>query len=245
MSAIAKATNWRIHTFLSILTTGFVTSRIVLPVVAQVTSDGTTNTTVNPNGNNFTILNGLDKGNNLFHSFSNFSVPTGGSATFDLINTPNISTIFSRVSGGSVSNIDGLIRTVNSSNPVNLFLMNPAGIMLGKNASLNIGGSFVGTTANSIKFADGTEFSTTNPGATPLLTMSVPIGLQMGQIPGKITVQNTGHRLGPSRFSPPNRSNNPVGLSVSFGNTLALIGSEIGLDGGVLTAPSGRVNASK
>nr|WP_236556801.1 S-layer family protein [Calothrix sp. PCC 7507] len=227
-----------------LLTLGIMSSAILLwsPCAkAQVTSDGTTNTIVNSNGNNFTILNGIEKGKNLFHSFSNFSVPNGSSATFDLTNTPNITTIFSRVTGGNVSNIDGLISTLNGSNPVSLFLMNPAGIVFGENAALNIGGSFVGTTANSIKFADGTEFSTNNPSATPLLTMSVPIGLQMGQAPGKITVRNTGHRLGPSRFSAPNRSKNPLGLGISSNNTLALIGGEIGLDGGVLTAPSGHI----
>ena len=63
---------------------------------------------------------------------------------------------------------------------MSLFLMNPAGIMFGKNAALNIGGSFVGTTANSIKFSDGTEFSAVNTATPPLLTMSVPIGLQLG-----------------------------------------------------------------
>ncbi|BAY82145.1 filamentous hemagglutinin family outer membrane protein [Calothrix parasitica NIES-267] len=64
-----------------------------LPVKAQVNSDGTTNTTVNLNNNNFTIINGIQKGNNLFHSFSEFSIPTGGSATFnnsnDVVNIIN------------------------------------------------------------------------------------------------------------------------------------------------------------
>ncbi|MHC5732502.1 MAG: two-partner secretion domain-containing protein, partial [Nostoc sp.] len=96
---------------------GFLSSALLLPAIAQVTSDGTTNTIVNQSGNNFTILNGIEKGNNLFHSFNNFSVPTGAWARFDLINTPNITTIFSRVTGGNVSNIDGLISTLNSSNP--------------------------------------------------------------------------------------------------------------------------------
>ncbi|MEH2156657.1 S-layer family protein [Nostoc sp.] len=242
----------RVLPFLFILTTGLFTPGMMPSAIlpwsgcanAQVTSDGTTNTIVNPSGNNFTIINGIEKGNNLFHSFSNFSVPTGGSATFDLINTPNITTIFSRVTGGNVSNIDGLIQTLNGNNPVSLFLMNPAGIVFGKNASLNIGGSFMGTTANSIKFADGIEFSATNLGATPLLTMSVPIGLQMGQNPGDITVQNTGHRLikiGNAIVSPLDRSNNPVGLSVTSGSNLALIGGEVALDGGVLNAPSGHI----
>jgi filamentous hemagglutinin family protein len=234
----------RAVTFLLILTTGLFTPGMMRSAIAQVTSDGTTNTIVNQSGNNFNILNGINQGNNLFHSFSNFSVPTGGSASFDLTNTPNITTIFSRVTGGNLSNIDGLIRTLNGNNPVSLFLMNPAGIVFGKNASLNIGGSFVVTTANSIKFADGIEFSATNPGATPLLTMSVPIGLQMGQNPGDITVQNTGHRLikiGKAIVAPLDRSNNPVGLSVTSGNNLALIGGEVALDGGVLNAPSGHI----
>ncbi|MEH2357217.1 MAG: filamentous hemagglutinin N-terminal domain-containing protein [Nostoc sp.] len=242
----------RVVPFLFILTTGLFTPGMMPSAIlpwsgcanAQVTSDGTTNTIVNQSGNNFNIINGIDKGNNLFHSFSNFSVPTGAWATFDLINTPNITTIFSRVTGRNVSHIDGLIQTLNGNNPVSLFLMNPAGIVFGKNASLNIGGSFVGTTANSIKFADGIEFSATNPGATPLLTMSVPIGLQMGQNPGDITVQNTGHRLiniGNAIGSPLDRSNNPVGLSVTSGNNLALIGGEVALDGGVLNAPSGHI----
>ncbi|KAM3110371.1 two-partner secretion domain-containing protein [Phormidesmis sp. 146-33] len=95
-----------------------------------------------PSSNNFTITNGSSAETNLFHSFITFSIPTGGTATFDLVNTPNISTIFSRVTGSNISNIDGLIKTVNSSNPVSLFLVNPNGILFGSNARLDIGGSF-------------------------------------------------------------------------------------------------------
>ncbi|MHC5712050.1 MAG: two-partner secretion domain-containing protein [Nostoc sp.] len=227
------------YAFLSIFTTGFLSSALLLPAIAQVTSDGTTNTIVNQSGNNFTILNGIAKGNNLFHSFNNFSVPTGGSARFDLINTPNITTIFSRVTGRKVSNIDGLISTLNSSNPVSLFLMNPAGIVFGANARLDIGGSFVGTTANSIKFSDGVEFSATNPSATPLLTISVPIGLQLGQNPGGISLQGSGHRLTAGLYTPVDRSNNPIGLQVGAGNTLALIGGEVNLSGGIAAVNGG------
>ncbi|OKH31981.1 hypothetical protein NIES2101_41065 [Calothrix sp. HK-06] len=101
---------------------GIFVSGILLPVMAQVTSDGTTNTVVNENDSNFTIVDGIEKGNNLFYSFSSFTIPTNTSATFDLVNTPNITTIFSRVAGGNVSNIDGLISTVNSNSLVSLFL---------------------------------------------------------------------------------------------------------------------------
>ncbi|WP_335213810.1 S-layer family protein [Nostoc sp.] len=210
--------------------------------IAQVTSDGTTNTIVNQSGNNFTILNGIEKGNNLFHSFSNFSVPTGAWARFDLINTPNITTIFSRVTGGNVSNIDGLIQTLNTNNPVSLFLMNPAGIIFGKNAQLNIGGSFIGTTANSIKFADGIEFSAINSQSTPLLSINVPLGLQMGSNPTPITVQGTGHSLTkPSGLPLITQNPSATELRVQPGKTLALVGGNLNLNGATLTAKQGQL----
>jgi filamentous hemagglutinin family protein len=232
------------------LVSGILTGGILLPAIlmksgcaiAQVISDGTTNTIVNQSGNNFNILNGIEKGNNLFHSFSNFSLPTGTSANFDLTNTPNITTIFSRVTGGNVSNIDGLIRTLNSSNPVSLFLLNPTGIVFGPNASLNIGGSFVGTTADSVVFADGFKFNATNATPPPLLTMSVPVGLQFGSNPGAITVQGSGHnaQVGESlQVSEPNLGTR--GLQLQPGKTLALLGGNVALDGGLLSAPGGLI----
>jgi filamentous hemagglutinin family protein len=213
------------------------------PALAQtITPDGTLGTTITTNGLDATITNGTAAGTNLFHSFQRFDIPTGGSANFNLVNTPAITTIFSRVTGGSVSNIDGAIRTLNSTNPVSLFLMNPAGIIFGPNASLNISGSFIGTSASSIKFANGAEFaSTATPLPAPLLTISVPIGLQIGANPGNITVQDQGHRLIRTGSSPANGSNNPPGLQVNPGQTLGLIGNGIALEGGILVAPSGHL----
>ncbi|BAY26770.1 hemagglutination activity domain protein [Calothrix sp. NIES-2100] len=207
--------------------------RMLQPAIAQVTSDNTTNTQVNSNRNNFTIFNGIEKGHNLFHSFRNFSVPTGGSATFDLVNTPNITTIFSRVTGGNVSDINGLIQTLNANNPVSLFLMNPNGIVFRENAKLNIGGSFVGTTASSIKFSDGGEFSAVNSTISPLLIMSVPIGLQMGSSASQIQVQGQGN----DAIVPTNN----LGIVASPGKTIALVGGAIKFTGGVITAPVSRL----
>jgi filamentous hemagglutinin family protein len=87
-------------------------SVLLIPAIAnaQITSDGTFSTTVNSlDGRNFVIENGDRAGNNLFHSFREFSVPTNGSAIFN--NTPNIENIFSRVTGASRSQIDGLIQS--------------------------------------------------------------------------------------------------------------------------------------
>jgi filamentous hemagglutinin family protein len=217
------------------------TASIVLPLgiillsenfaYAQITSDGSLNTTVIQNGNHFTIINGSAAGSNLFHSFGQFSLPTGNSTTFDLINSPQISNIFSRVTGGSVSQIDGLIKTINSSNPVNLFLVNPSGIVFGPNASLNISGSFVGTTAESIKFADGFQFHATQSVLSPLLTMSVPVGLQFGQNSGAIALQRENNGI----------PQTPLGLQVETGKTLALLGNGINITGGILRTLNGSI----
>ncbi|MDM9586148.1 S-layer family protein [Nostoc sp. GT001] len=213
-------------------------------VSAQLTPDGTLNTAVSQSGNNFTITNGSAAKSNLFHSFQQFSVPTGGSATFDLINTPNISTIFSRVTGGNISNIDGLIQTINGNNPVSLFLINPSGIIFGANAQLNIGGSFIGSTASSIKFADGAEFSVINSESAPLLSINVPIGLQLGNNPAPINIQGTGHTLrnvSGLTLLPPIQIPSSTKLRVQPGNTLAFVGGDIHLNGANLIAERGRV----
>ena len=210
---------------------------ITLPASCEVLSDGTTNTIVNINGNNFTILNGIQRGSNLFHSFKEFSIPTGGSATFN--NSTDVVNIINRVTGGNISNIDGLIK---ANGNANLFLINPAGIVFGENAKLDIGGSFLGSTAESILFEDGFEFSTVNTSGTPLLTISVPVGLQMGNNPAPIQVEGTGHAVQlVNRLRPLSRFPSPTELRVQTGKTLALVGGELNLTGATITAEQGRI----
>ena len=126
------------------------------------------------------ITGGVENGGNLFHSFEQFSVPTGQTAVFQ---HGGVDRIFSRVTGDLPSNIDGTLRAGGSAD---LFLLNPNGVLFGPNARLDIGGSFFATTAERITFADGTIWGMGGEASAPLLTATVPMGLQWGSRSGGI-----------------------------------------------------------
>jgi filamentous hemagglutinin family protein len=203
------------------------------PTAAEIIPDTTlpVTSTVTPQGNSRVIEGGTPSGDNLFHSFREFSLSTGDTAFFN--NDLTVRNIITRVTGGSRSDIDG---TIGANGTANLFLINPNGIIFGPNASLQIGGSFVASTANSLKFANGTEFSATDPQISPLLTVSVPIGLQFGSNAGEIVNQSQASPNGAV-----NINDSPVGLQVESGRTLALVGGNVSLNGGNLTAAGGRI----
>jgi filamentous hemagglutinin family protein len=202
--------------------------------LAQVTPDATLgaegSVVASPQPGGFQIDGGATRGANLFHSFSQFSVPPNGFAYFN--NALTIQNIITRVTGTSGSNIDGLIR---ANGTANVFLMNPNGITFGQNARLDIGGSFVGTTANSIRFPGGGEFSQTSTQATlnnPVLALN-PSALFFNQTPQQIVNQ--------SRALSPTNPNSSEGLRVRSGRSLFLVGGEVNLNGGIIRAPGGRV----
>ncbi|OUL35949.1 S-layer family protein [Nostoc sp. 106C] len=176
------------------------------------------------------ISGGATRGANLFHSFEQFSVQTGRTAFFN--NAADIQNIFSRVTGSSTSNIDGLIR---ANGAANLFFINPNGIIFGQNASLDIGGSFVATTANALQFGTQGIFSADNlESPSSLLTIN-PSALLFNQIAASIQNNSTS----PAGLTP--AGENSFGLRVVDGNSLLLVGRNVSMDGGKLNAYGGRV----
>ena len=193
----------------------------VSQVEAQLIPDNTLgkeNSIVNSIDSLQRIDGGAIRGSNLFHSFKEFNIDSGKSVYFN--NPGAIENILTRVTGRNPSQIFGKLGVLGNAN---LFLINPNGIIFGENATLDIGGSFIGSTADSIKLNDGTEFSATNSSVNPILTISVPLGLQYGGNPGDIEVLKSK-------------------LQVADSNSLALIGGNIKLDGGNLTAPVGGID---
>jgi filamentous hemagglutinin family protein len=183
------------------------------------------------------INGGKREGNNLFHSFEEFSIPEGIEAVFE--NAPDINNIFTRITGKSASSINGILKTQGKAN---FFLVNPDGIVFGENVQLDVGGSFIATTANSVQFEDGVEFTADNAESEPILTVSVPTGLQFKGNNGAITVNGSGNQIAPNFSSNPTQVEDTLNsLSVEPGNTLGLIGGDINFSGGTINADEARI----
>ena len=163
------------------------------------------------------IGGGAIRGANLFHSFSDFNIGDGAKVYF--ANPTGIQNILTRVTGKTASNING---TLGVDGRANLFLLNPNGIIFGQNARLDVGGSFVGTTANAIGFGTQGNFSATNPSAPPLLTVQ-PSALLFTQVQSGEVV------------------NQGASLLVPTGQSLLLVGGNVKQESGVLFAIDGRV----
>jgi filamentous hemagglutinin family protein len=186
--------------------------------------DGSFGTSGALTGPNYTIgaSMGLTRGNNLFHSFSQFNLAQGDVANFT--GPANIQNILARVTGGGPSSINGTIQS--SITGANLFLINPHGMMFGANASINVSGSFAAATANYLKLADGARFvAALGADDSALSTAPVSAFGFLGNNPGTISVQQST-------------------LQVPAGQTISLVGGNITLDGAVIQSPGGQINVA-
>lgn len=165
------------------------------------------------------INGGAVRGPNLFHSFSEFNVGEGRAVYF--ANPVNVINIFSRVTGNNPSNIFG---TLGVEGPANLLLLNPNGVLFGPEASLDLQGSFLTTTADAVLFGAQGSFSATDPTSPPLLNVQ-PSALFLSQLAAQ---RNAAIR-------------SEAELGVNPGQILFFVGGDIVLDGGQLNARNGRV----
>jgi len=186
----------------------------------QITTDGSLGPRLTLTGPNFTIGADLGqiRGRNLFHSFGQFNVGTSESATFT--GPASIGNILSRVTGGSPSSIDGLLRSAIPG--ANFFLLNPRGVMFGPNASLDVSGSFHVSTADFIRLADGGVFHA-NLGKQSVLTVAEPAAFGfLSPTPAKISFQGQ--------------------FQVPPGKSLSFVGGDVEIRDAILLAQGGRIN---
>lgn len=193
----------------------------IQPAIAQpIIPDGSTDTTVNPNGNQIDISGGqLSRdGANLFHSFSQFGLDANQLANF--LSNPSIYNILSRVTGGNASIINGLIQVTGGNS--NLFLINPSGIVFGPNAQLNVPAAFTATTATGIGF-DNNWFNATGINDYAALVGTPNIFDFNTLQPGAIINQGE--------------------LAVNANQNLALLGGTV-ISTGQLSAPGGQITVA-
>lgn len=234
---LRRTTVWVLFTSTTCLATIGSSEAQVTTDITATTSSLTLRTAVSsPNGNTTVITGGTQAGPNLFHSFKTFSVGTGALAQFKnagahpICPPSPIANIFARVIGGQASHIDGTIQTVGFGQ-ANLWFMNPSGIIFGANAKLDITGSATFTTANLLKLSRGGKFS-----ADPAIAQDK---LTVGSVASFGFLQTTP----PTQPSPITVDGS--NLSVSSGQTLALVGGDIHIKGkGTLQAPNGAVRVT-
>ncbi|MDP1769505.1 MAG: filamentous hemagglutinin N-terminal domain-containing protein [Nitrospirota bacterium] len=223
-------------------------TEILTPVTSQaqmrsaIVSDGTlpTPTAVTQVGNVYNINGGTIRGGNQFQSFDVFSVGTGDIASF---NGPSgITNILSRVtglqSGLQQSLIDGTLQT--SIPGANLFLMNPAGVVFGPNATLNVSGSVTITSADYLRLGETGRFNAT-PGVADALLSAAPVAAFgfINPTPAPITVQGSFLNI-PITTDP--ETSQPVGHALSLvGGDITVAADPLTGTPSYLSVPSGQI----
>ncbi|MDM8561070.1 filamentous hemagglutinin N-terminal domain-containing protein [Candidatus Parabeggiatoa sp. HSG14] len=191
---------------------------IPLSTLSQITTDGSLSSRANLQGPNYMIGADLGHqlGSNLFHSFQDFNLNSSESATFSGPNS--VSNIISRVTGGTPSNIDGLIRSTIPN--ADFYFLNPNGIMFGPNAQLDVQGSFHASTADYLRLGENGRFDARNPSDSILTVAPIASFGFLDSVVAPISIQGHGEVA-------QNWENQSTGLNVPEGKSLSLIGGNI------------------
>jgi filamentous hemagglutinin family protein len=197
---------------------------------AEVVMDGTLGPQGSLIGPAFNITDNLGQtvGTNLFHSFESFNIAIDESANFTGPGT--ITNIISRVTGGGSSTIDGLIRS--EIGLANLYFVNPAGVLFGPHANIDVGGSFHVSTANYLLLGDSGRFDVTNP-ENSVLTVAPPSAFGfIDNVPAPILFEGSGSADAQDNL--PDFGLTDTGIEVPDGETISVIGGDIDITGGNL-----------
>ncbi|MDM8548506.1 CHAT domain-containing protein [Desulfobacterales bacterium HSG2] len=199
---------------------------LVVPIQAQITLDGTIGSVGESHlqGPDYDIRAeyGKQAGANLFHSFQQFSIHTGESATFT--GPDSVRNIISRVTGGEASLIDG--RLASAIPDADLYFLNPAGVMFGPNASLDLGGSFRVSTADYLRLGGNERFYAI-PHANDVLSVAAPAAF--GFLDSDVAPIRAEGR---GEITEQDWENHPTGLRVSEGKNIMLAGGDIRIGNG-------------
>ncbi|MFL5283099.1 MAG: filamentous hemagglutinin N-terminal domain-containing protein, partial [Rhodopila sp.] len=218
----------RLSCFGQIMSVAGLAVLFLLPIAGtraqRITVDGRLSPAQTLIGPNYAIGANLGKqvGSNLFHSFGAFGLNRNETATFSgPASGAAVANVIGRVTGGAQSSIDGTVRSAMPG--ANVYLINPAGVVFGPNAQVNVSGSFHASSADYLRLQDGARFQATNPDASTL-TAAPPAAFGfLSPNPGPVTV--SGATLGAAK-----------------GGTLGLVGGPVTISGGVLQAPAGAVH---
>jgi filamentous hemagglutinin family protein len=183
------------------------------------------------------VEGGAIRNQNLFHSFSEFNIGEGRGVYF-FSPSPDIQTIFSRVTGINRSDILGTLGTFGDSAP-NVWLINPNGILFGPNASLDIGGSFLATTANAVQVNDLFFQASDLPGNPQILTID-DSAFFMNEL-SDASIINQSQATSYATGIPINGANTFLGLQVLEGRSIGFVGQDIGFDNSFTNAPNGNI----
>ena len=172
------------------------------------------------------IEGGLRRENALLHSFEAFHVGADRAIYF---NDPGVDSILSRVTGAAESQILGVLGVLGDAD---LFIINPNGIIFGENSQLDLrGGSFLATTADAFEL----DISDTGLPTAPMLTVQPSAFLFNRANPAAIV--NNSRTLPPAGLD----SAPSGGLRVADGERITLLGGDVSMDKGGLSALGGRI----